>query len=803
MNLKTTLLLLTVGAGFIVFQAGAQPQLTGRIVAAQTGEPLPFVNISIAGTTLGTTTDINGRYTLPRTPESPVRISYVGYKTQVLTAEDFIKTHRLIALEEAPTLLKELLITAGENPAHKIIRKAIANRQRNDPENIASFSYKAYHKFYATLAGTPKPDTAQQISFLKNSHFFVSETVSERKYVKPNLNKETITGNRMSGVKDPFFAVLATDFQPFTFYKEYIPLLDKMYRNPISPGSIGKYEYQLADTLYRGADTTYVITFEPLPGKIFECLKGQLYIHTNGYALEYVLAQPADEHMLTEIQIQQHYTQVEGHWFPQQLNTEFTLKEYKIKNRSVVYLHSTYLTDVQINAPLAKRDFGLLNLNFLPQANTRPEVFWQKERLDTLERKEQNTYKLYDSLSNRLGFLNKTMRVMEGVVTGKLKWGKFYVPLEDVLRINNYEGLRPGFGLQTGAALSEVLQANGYAAFGLKDKAAKYGAGLRINFMREKEFFLEGVFRQDVTEPGQSQFIKPPLISNGNQSYRNYLTSRMDSIRQTVLRLHTRPFRFTQLVVYANQQTNNPAYAYTFAAFGEQRQTFRIFESGLQVRFALRENHVQINQLATVANQAYPQLNVSISKAWPGTMHGQYEFIKTEFSLTHQFTVRGFGSTQIKVAGGLLQGAVPYPYLFNAPGAQYDRRFLNNLWVFNYFQTMGLYEFASDRYTYLFVTHNVGRLTGTGNKYVRPELLLLYNVGVGSLNNKALHEQITFNTLNKGFWESGLVLNNLFRFKYMNIFYWGLGAGVFYRGAYQFDEDRKNLFAKLSMTFSF
>ncbi|HRG10854.1 MAG TPA: carboxypeptidase-like regulatory domain-containing protein, partial [Cyclobacteriaceae bacterium] len=179
--------------------------MQGKVVDDRSGEPLPFVNISLVGTTQGTVTDINGRYVLSIQSANTVRISYVGYTTILLSAEEFLKSYQLITLKESPLQLESVIILAGENPAHKIIRNVTANRKVNNPENLASFQHKAYHKFYATLTGDNKNDTSKLVTFLKNSHFFVSETLTERKYVKPNLNKETITGNRMSGVKDPFF----------------------------------------------------------------------------------------------------------------------------------------------------------------------------------------------------------------------------------------------------------------------------------------------------------------------------------------------------------------------------------------------------------------------------------------------------------------------------------------------------------------------------------------------------------------------------------------------------------------------
>lgn len=395
------------------------------------------------------------------------------------------------------------------------------------------------------------------------------------------------------------------------------------------------------------------------------------------------------------------------------------------------------------------------------------------------------------------------MGLMEGITTGKFKWGKFYLPLEHLLRINKYEGLRLGFGLQTGETISRVFQWEGHFAYGFKDRALKYGGGMQINFRKQKDLYLRVSYLQDVQEPGNAAFIKPPPVTLGNQSYRNYLTSRMDSVKQFKAYLHTRPFRFTQVALFAQQQKNNPAYNYTFTHNGESHHFFTTFETGFQIRFAFRENYTQVNDATVVTSIAYPQINLHVSRSLRGPLDGEYDFFKAELAMDHQFTIRGFGQSTWKLTSGVLQGDVPYPFLFNGRGSNYDHSFVNSLMVSNYFQTMGLYEFVSDRYAYLFFSHNFGRLTGT-HKYFRPELSLIHNMGIGSLRQPSLHQQITFSTMEKGFFESGLVINNLFRFKYVNILYWGIGAGIFYRyGSYQFAETDKNISAKLSMTFSF
>ena len=62
-------------------------KITGQVVDDKTGDPLIGVNVKVKGTTMGTITDLDGRFTLTVTTKNPVIIvSYIGYSQQELTA---------------------------------------------------------------------------------------------------------------------------------------------------------------------------------------------------------------------------------------------------------------------------------------------------------------------------------------------------------------------------------------------------------------------------------------------------------------------------------------------------------------------------------------------------------------------------------------------------------------------------------------------------------------------------------------------------------------------------------------------
>ena len=92
-----TFLLLFVISNPVIAEAGTiysannsdnelQQTITGTVTDSDTGETLPGVNIQVTGTTIGTTTDLNGEYELRNVPDDAQQLTYsfVGYQQKVV-----------------------------------------------------------------------------------------------------------------------------------------------------------------------------------------------------------------------------------------------------------------------------------------------------------------------------------------------------------------------------------------------------------------------------------------------------------------------------------------------------------------------------------------------------------------------------------------------------------------------------------------------------------------------------------------------------------------------------------------------
>ncbi|WP_266367215.1 DUF5686 and carboxypeptidase-like regulatory domain-containing protein [Tellurirhabdus rosea] len=807
----------------------AQAQaVTGSVRDAQTRQPLAFVSIALKDTRQGTVTDLDGRFRLAARPGQILLVSYVGYNRQEITIPPGDRP-LLIDLQEAAGQLTEVVVRPGENPAWPIIRQVLRNRSRNDPEQYEAYRYLAYNKSLFTVDQLPMDTTSKQYRNLKPAekaefnqfrrlfteqmHFWVKESLTEVRFQKPDQRKEIIRASKSSLPKDFSAGFSPTDFQPFGFYKDVFALnfVNRTYVNPISEGTFRRYDFVLEDTLFHERDSTYVLSFEPLPGKNFEGLRGLLYVNTDGYALENIIVSPADTAQKVRFRVQQRYRRTDGRWFPDWLETDIglplgtggTTGELFVRNRS-------QLSEVILNQPLKSGQFDYLQREQTAEARTVPDSVWARYRTDTLTRRERDSYVLWDTLA----LLKPMRRFIEGyngflyvLSTGLANAGKLDVVLRDLIRFNRYEGTRFGLGLQTSSRWSQRFRLYGYAAYGTRDRALKYGGEAELKLWPRRDGRLVAGWRQDVAEPGQLTtlgYLQPSLV---RPQPRNWYRSRMDSVQVWRLDGYFRPLPGWQVNLYGQRERRRVTdYPFTFRREAGASRQFVNSELGLNLRFAPREQVRRADRIETVLIGTYPVLELQVAAGIPAPgLGGEFSYTRLTAQLDQQFISKALGTTRFRLQGGWLAGVVPYPYLFNGPGSwSGDRRQSTNYFAPNTFQTMGLYEFASDRFAYLFWEHNFGRLlVRPKNQHFQPEIGLVQNVAWGTLETRAPHEPLTFGTLERGFYESGLKLSNLLRARYGSAFWLGVGVGAFYRwGPYQKPLLRENLALRLNIQFS-
>jgi hypothetical protein len=807
--------------------------ISGRVVNSENGNPLAFVNIIFDKSERGVSCDIDGKFEIEDTSNiQKLHFTYVGFHDTTIIVSS-LKTNVLhIKMRPERYNLTEVKIFPGENPAHRIIKLCVKNRKINNPEKLTSFSYTAYHKMIFTAASSAdnqadslvkgsnsfsissSPQDVQSVrdssvqeqndsiewekNFFKSQHLFIMESVTERKFKRPDKNYEKVIGTRVSGLKDPFFAMVATQFQSFSFYKPEINVLDKNYINPISPGSLNKYLFLIEDTIYDATDTVFVISFRPSKGKNFDGLRGVLYINTNKYAIQNVIAQPNDTLESLNVKIQQKYKLIDGkYWFPVQLNTDISFNTIMLNDDELVGIGKSYLKNIKVDAPMKGVRFNNIVLDIDRKASKQDTAFWNENRVMKLDSLESKTYHIVDSIGDADN-LDEKLWVLRTLANGYIPWGPVNLEIDKFFQYNKFEGFRLGLSLKTNERISDWYQLGGYAAYGFRDYQWKYGGSIDFTLHRASATHLSFQYKHDVFESAaQESFSKNSFYNT--DLYRNFLIEKMNYTDLLNAELSFRAItNFTWKLGYSyfeKSRTLESAVLPPAQNPGFGKKTF-FQEAYIETRFAYKEKIVRNPIYQFSLGTKYPILNIRYT-------HGNYinagdissnpNYNRIDAQLSKSFFIRYLGTSSFTLRGGMLSTNknMPWYQLYNGRGS-YASFYLESP---NSFGTMRMNEFLSDQYFSVFYRHNFGTLL-FGDKRFVPQPEFISSFSIGSLNHN--YSNIAYQTLDKGFFESGIMLNSILKSGFSTI-----GIGFLYRyGPYAFVDEWDNFAFKFSLRFA-
>jgi hypothetical protein len=804
--------------------------VSGRVISKSTGQAMPFVTVIYNNQKDGFSTNIDGNFSLQLTDKVQfLKFSYVGYEPVFVSKEQIpLKTDWIIRMKEKEFKLDEVTVFPGENPAHRIIKAVVKNRKLNDPDKLKSYSYTAYHKMVFTIdmdnpivnKNYKKPDlpqdsisVAKRDSVLKAARdttptmqeifaqqdLFLMESVSETKFKQPNLKSEKVIMSRVSGFKQPSFVLLASQFQSFSIYSDMITLAGSRYINPIAHGSWNKYFFNIEDTTYseRG-DTVFVISFRPKKGKNFEALQGVLNINTYKYAVQSIRAKPVENEGVIGVEIRQKYDLIDNkYWFPKELDTKLIFNTLTVPDDSVFYMTiangKSYLKDIKINEDIRRKEIGNLDFVVENKAFKQSDSLWQKYRQDSLSAKNIKTYQVLDSIgeAEHMDLKLQTIKII----------GKGYIPIKFInldfnklMDFNVFEGFRLGIGAHTNYKLMKNVSLGGYFAYGFKDDAWKYGGNLKFNIYPKRDVSLNLRYQKDVEESAGYEFMEKAGFSS-TESYRWYFIKDMTYNEQYAADFQFRPFRRFKMLLNVNRSNKintSDWYFQNGSDIFEPKTEYHFFETNLQIAYTPNEKLSYIAGELLNSYGSAPAFYANISKGYKNQW-GDFDYWKVETKALLSALTKKFGRTDLVLTAGKVFGDLPYFELYNGHGSYYDF----TIETANSFATMRMNEFLSDRFAALYFRQDFGSLLFKGEKF-KPEIVITTNIGFGSLSKPELQGGIEFKTMEKGYYESGLIINKIIKSSGIM----GMGFGVFYRyGHYALPETKDNFAYKLTFTF--
>jgi hypothetical protein len=785
----------------------------GRVIDQDSREPLAFVNIVINDGKTGISTDIDGKFSVKAEKGIyKLTFSYIGYETKEVNIPNDHEPPLEITLTAKKIDLEEVVIYPTENPAHRIIDSVVQNRARNDPDKLKSYAYTTYEKTILTVQmdSLIKADTAEVDSnlveiqeFFEKQDIAIMESVTEKKFISPDLEYQNVLANRVSGFRDPIFVFLISQWQSSSFYDDLIHISDKHYVNPISKGSTNKYFFLIEDTTYTGrGDTVFIISYRPRKNTNFDGLEGLLYINSYKWAVQNVIAHPAEEEGM-QVRIQQMYELIDGEqWFPIQLNTDIIFMNFRIssgeEDASMVGIGKSYIRDIELNPGLVRRQFDVLGLDVEPDSHEKPEEFWNAYRIDSLSARDLRTYEFMDSIGKEAN-LDRLSTGVETILNGKVRWKFIDIDLDKIIKYNGYQGLYLGMGLHTNDLLSKRLKFGGYWGYGFRDMTAKYGGDIRYTLNRRREVDVWARYHYDLVETGGVDFMgEEKGLLTGNH-WRELLINRLNLTEDASAGISFRLLRDFKFHLGFSSNTKMAAYDYRFGYSRDDvtivTDEFDFTEIKAGFRWAFREEFLVTKRSRISLGTKYPVVMFQYTRGLKDVLEGGYAYDRYDLRVDYDFYTTYLGHTHLRLNAGLINGDVPFCNLYNGNGSY--REF--TVYAPYSFATMRMNEFLSDRYIALYFTHDFGKLIFK-RKGFQPEFLIATHAAFGMLSNTDVrHLNVNYKTLEHGYFESGLVINNL-----LDLRIYSLGIGAFYRwGGYSMPTAWENLALKFSIVFPF
>lgn len=706
-------------------------KVRGTVTDASTGEPVPFVGVYFDGTTIGISTDMDGRYSIEtRDPSATVLTAHLlGYLPQSIPVQAGAFTQVDFRLEPDRESLNAAVVKPDNRRLKRFLAELDAHRKIHDPERYERWSSRLYSKIeldathaeelvtktFLKKTFEPVLDYRDTSSVTGDSYIpiMISETVSQRHHsLEPAVDREVIVANRISGIEpDNFLSQFTGDYLlKSNFYKSTVPLFSVDVPSPVAAYGHAFYNYYLVDSMLVDGRKTYCLRFHPKKLISSPAFDGQMDIDAEDYAIRSVhvqLSKASNINWIRHVNIdQEHHRLPSGKWFPEDerlfMDFSIAVKDSSqvlsfLGNRSLHYGEPDF-NPVFPEEVLAGGDEVL-------QRQGGP-VDWAAERPYPLSQREEDIYTMVDRIQESRSY-KWLYGITRSLMVGFIEIPDFPVsfgPWGSWVTRNETEGVHVGTGFRTTKDFSEKVRLSGSLGYGFKDRILKWGGGVEWMIRRDKTRKLSVSGKRDYSQLGQGSGVM-----SGNNMF-NSLLGGHGTDRSSLLR--------TWKLSYEHEFS--PSFSSTFLL-----ESRRIFGNG-QVPMVLRDGtpveSVSTNQWhynarlswderinrgffhKTYIYTRYPILSLDLIGGIRGITPDDYGFFRAEAALDWRVPGGAFGFGLLHLDAGMLNGSVPYPLLKLHEGNQ--GYFLDK----GVFSCMDYFEFASDRWAEVFYEHNLNGL---------------------------------------------------------------------------------------------
>jgi hypothetical protein len=281
----------------------------GKIIDAETSEPLPYATIGISHRGRGTVTNWNGDFILRISEEcleDTLTVSYVGYVNRLLPVRSLPGNVMTITMDRDYIPIPEIIIRA-QDPL-LILRRTISSVASNygtTPALLTGFYREGvyrkkepqiYSEAVVKIYKSPYTRSLQndQIKVVRSRKI---ENIEARDTLAVRLKAGLSATLSLDGIRHLF------DF--------------------LDPQSFNSYEYHLTDIVTIDGQTAFVVSFKQRDWITEPLMQGDMYINVDNYSL-----------MLAEFEVNPLYIDQTGESFISRLPKDYVMKPEYVRYRT-------------------------------------------------------------------------------------------------------------------------------------------------------------------------------------------------------------------------------------------------------------------------------------------------------------------------------------------------------------------------------------------------------------------------------------------------------------------------------------
>lgn len=711
--------------------------VTGHVKTAK-GEPLPFASILVKKSTIGTTANNKGFYSLQLAPGKYQLIcQHVGYKAvekEIIVSSSDTTIH--FDLEEQDYNLATIVIKkGGEDPAYEIIRNAIRKRVEHLNE-LKDFQCEVYIKGQLQLRDFPKKFLGTTIDFedgdsSKKKMIYLAETLAKYSVQKPNQSKIEMLSTRVSGNSNGF-GFASPEF--ISFYENNVQLGSGLnprgFISPIASSALNYYRYKFEGSFFEnGLQISHI---KVIPKRMYEPLfYGYINIVENEWRIHSVqleLRKASQMQLLDTLKIDQIHVPAGKAW---------VIKQQVIYPAGKIFGFDFYGSFVQvynkfnIDPVFAQNYFNNTILKVYDSANKKSIQYWDTIRPIPLLDEEVKDYKKKDSLEQVRKdpkYLDSLDKKANRFSLGKLLLGYTYnsrkaklniafSSLLDMINFNTVEGavvnlsstITKQYENRRSWSLTPVLRygfsnerfnahLNGKYRFGKKySRSLSFSVGSNVFQFNNEQPILPRI-NTIATLNGVNNFMKIYEARFAKLNYSTVLGYGLSLRLETEFQART-PLENT--TNYTWRKRNNVMFSpnYPTEIMSQNMTAHEALSVSAEIRWQPGMKYVELPDRKYEIGSKYPSFSFNLTKGVHGLFGSDVQYSKWRVSMNDDLNIKLGGSLNYRLAiGGFLQAKnvfVPDYTHFQGNQLYIAAPYVNSFQLMNYYRfsnTAGFYS---------------------------------------------------------------------------------------------------------------